>query len=151
MHNTESESPNIETGVVTNLQNGNAIVELNLQPACESCGAKVLCVPDVNGKRALRVSNPLHAQIGNRVAIGESSDFLLKIAAVQYGIPFVGFMLGIFFFYFLNFTINGIAKELIYFTGGLIGLGISAFISRNISQQLAESKKSLFTIIKIMG
>ena len=98
MHSQTDHAQEIETGIVTDLQNGCALVELNLQAACENCGAKVLCVPDENGKRSLKVSNPVNAQIGERVAISESGDFLLKVSAIQYGIPFIGFLLGIFIF-----------------------------------------------------
>ena len=142
--------PEYETGVITRLQDGNAIVELNLQPACENCGARVVCVPDTAGKRALKVSNPLHAQVGSRVVIAESSDFLLKVSAIQYGIPFIGFLAGIFLFYFLKVTVPGVADELIYFCGGLAGLGLSALISRRIAQSLAESGRSFFTITKVI-
>ena len=150
MHNQNDLAQEIETGIVTDLQNGNAFVELNLQAACENCGAKVLCVPDQNGKRSLKVSNSLHAQIGERVAISESGDFLLKVSAIQYGIPFIGFLLGIFIFYFINLNIAGIPSELIYFIGGMIGLGLSAMISRRAAQNMAESNRSFFAITKIV-
>jgi positive regulator of sigma E activity len=150
VHSQTDHAQEIETGIVTDLQDGNAIVQLNLQAACESCGAKVLCVPDQNGKRLLRVSNSLNAQIGERVAISESGDFLLKVSAIQYGIPFIGFLLGIFLFYFLNLNIANIPAELIYFIGGLIGLGLSALISRKAAQNMAESNRSFFAITKII-
>ncbi len=150
MPNQESGAQDFETGIITQVQNGNAIVELNIQPACENCGARVLCVPDKDGKRALKVSNPLNAGVGNRVAISESSDFLLKVSAVQYGIPFIGFLLGIIVLYIIDFTIAGIHQELLFFAGGLAGLGISALISRNISKNMAESNRSFFTITKVI-
>ena len=150
MHSRTGSAQEIETGIVKELQNGNAVVELNLQAACENCGAKVLCVPDENGKRALKVSNPLNAQIGERVAISESGDFLLKVSGIQYGIPFIGFLLGIFLFYFLNLNIAGIPNELIYFIGGMIGLGLSAMISRKAAQNMAGSNQSFFAITKII-
>ena len=151
MHNSDDNIRDIETGIVTGLRDGQAIIELQLQPACENCGAKVLCVPDENGRRALKVSNPVNAQIGQHVAIGESSDFLLKIAGVQYGIPFLGFLLGIILLYTANISINGIADELIYFMGGLAGLGTSALLSRRLAHVMADSKQSFFTITRIVA
>ena len=146
----KTDAQEFETGIVRELENGQATVELNLQPACETCGAKVVCVPDQQGKRLLKVSNPLHAQVGNRVAISESSDFLLKISMVQYGIPFIGFIAGILICYGLNLNVAGIPQELIQFTGGLLGLGLSALLSRSLSQRLAEGNKAFFTVTKIL-
>ena len=151
MREVKTDSAEFETGVVTGVNDGFATVELNLQPACENCGAKVVCVPDQNGKRSLKVANPLHANVGSRVAISESSDFLLKVSMAQYGIPFTGFILGILILYLLNISIAGIAPELILFAGGLAGLGLSALISRLLTQRLAEGNRSFFTVTKILS
>ena len=79
------------------------------------------------------------------------SYYLASIcSAIQYGIPFIGFLLGIFIFYFLNLNIAGIPSELIYFIGGMIGLGLSAMISRKAAQNMAESNRSFFAITKII-
>jgi positive regulator of sigma E activity len=144
------ETREFETGIVTEQQNGNATVELNTQSACENCGARVVCVPDDKGKRLLRVANPLNARTGNQVEIGESSDFLLKISAIQYGIPFLGFITGIVILNILNLPTGKIPPELLLFAGGMSGLAISAVISRYLAQRLAHKKNTIFTITKIL-
>ncbi len=139
-----------ETGVVTGVQGDEAIVTLNLQQACASCGARILCVPDNTGKRILRVANPLHANVGSRVAIAEQSGFLLKLSALQYGIPFIGFLTGIFLLYFTQVSVASIPPELIMFFGGLIGLFCGAVISRQLADKIAGSGETFFEIARIL-
>jgi len=146
----ERRSEEFETGIVTGISGEIAEVQLNLQPACETCGAKVLCVPDASGKRRLHVNNPLHARVGSKVAIEETGDFLLKLSAIQYGIPFIGFILGILICYSLDVRLAGIAQELLFFLGGLTGLGAAALIARRLAERLADGNKSFFTITRIL-
>ena len=117
-----------EIGIVTALKDNEAIVELSLQESCESCGARFICVPDQSGKRQLRAANPLQANVGSQVTITEKSNFLLKVSFLQYGIPFIGFLIVIFLLNTLNLTSIPFTKELILFSGGILGLIIAAFI-----------------------
>jgi len=139
-----------ETGIVTALDGNNAIVELSMQPECDNCSAKVICLPDQKGKRSLTVSNNMSARVGNQVTIGESSDFLLKLSTLQYGIPFIGFILGILVLYLLNIQISGIAQEFLFFLGGICGLGISGVIAHRLAKNFAAGNQSFFSIIRIL-
>jgi positive regulator of sigma E activity len=139
-----------ETGIVTGVQGEEALVQLNLQEACETCGARVLCVPDSAGKRVLRAANPLHAKVGMRVAVSEQSGFLLKLSMLQYGIPFIGFIAGIFLLYFMPVTVASLPPELILFGGGLAGLFLGALISRQLADKIAGSGSSFFEIARIL-
>jgi positive regulator of sigma E activity len=140
-----------ETGVVINVENDTALVELNIQAACDSCGARFVCMPDGSGKKRLTVANPLHAKIGNKVAIGETSQFLLKLSALQYGIPLVGFLMGIFLFHYGHIAVNGIPPEVSAFIGGLIGLFTGALISRWWANRIVATGRSFFSIYKILS
>ena len=80
-----SRSSDVEIGIVTALRDNDAIVELSIQESCESCGARMICVPDQSGKRRLRAANPLKAKIGSEVNITEKSNILLKVSFLQYG------------------------------------------------------------------
>lgn len=139
-----------ETGIVTDIQGEEALVQLNLQEACETCGARLLCVPDNSGKRILRVANPIHARVGSRVAISEQSGFLLKLSVLQYGIPFIGFLSGIFLLYFTGVTVAALPPELIMFSGGLVGLFLGAVISRRLAGKIAGSGETFFEIARIL-
>ena len=139
-----------ETGVVIGMDGDSVIVELSLQPECENCGARMVCSPEKNGKKSMKVTNKLGAEIGSTVAIGESADFLLKMSTLQYGIPFVGFMAGILILYGIDFHLADIAQEFLFFIGGLVGLGISAVFSNKIAKRMANGEESFFMITKIM-
>ena len=145
----DSRSTDTEKGIVTSVQDNNAIVELSIQDACASCGARMVCIPDNTGKRRLKADNPLNAQVGNRVSITEKSNFLLKISFLQYGIPFIGFITAIFSLYSLEISVILIPVELVYFCGGLMGLVLGALISRYIIGRIAEKGGSFFIISKI--
>ena len=139
-----------ETGIITGIKGNDALIKLSLQPACESCGAKLLCVPDSNGNRILRAENPLHAKIGNRVAIAERGGFILKLSLLQYGIPFIGFLVGIFLIYVLRINFDHIPFELTMFISGLIGLFMSTLLSRKLAVKIAGSGETFFEITRIL-
>jgi sigma-E factor negative regulatory protein RseC len=141
----------LDTGIITSIQGNEALVTIDAQTTCESCGARVLCVPDQSGKRILKASNPLNAKIGTRVAVRDTSTFLLKLSFLQYGIPLLGFLIGIILCYITDVSLKIIAKELVMFGGGVIGLGIGAFVARYFAQRMAENNSAYFTIFRILN
>lgn len=149
MPEIQPDQEEFEAGVVTGIQGDDALVKLNLQPACEACGARLLCIPDDSGNRILRAANPLHAAVGSRVAIAEQGGFLLRLAALQYGIPFIGFLAGIFIIYALKINLNPLPPELTMFIGGLTGLFSGALNSWKLAGKIAGSGKTFFEIVKI--
>jgi positive regulator of sigma E activity len=144
-------SSEVEIGIITALQDDDAIVELTIEESCESCGARMICVPDQSGKRRLRAANPLRAAIGSQVNIIEKSNFLLKVSFFQYGIPFLGFLVGIFLFYSFDLSIIPAPEELVLFLGGIGGMMIAALISRFYIEKLADSNSTFFEISKILN
>ncbi len=145
-----SEQEEFEIGLVTGVRGSDALVRLNLQPACATCGARILCVPDSSGNRIIRAANPLHAGVGSKVAISEQSGFLLKLSLLQYGIPLAGFLAGIFLMYTLEIDIDSLPAELIMFAGGIIGLFLGAVFSRLTAGKLAGSGETFFEIVRIL-
>lgn len=141
----------VEVGIVTALKDNEAIVELSLQESCASCGARFICIPDQSGKRQLRVSNPLNANIGSQVTISEKSNFLLKVSFLQYGIPFLGFLISCFLVNAMDLSAIPVQRELIIFLGGLVGLFICGLISRLFIEKLAETDSTFFEISKVVS
>jgi sigma-E factor negative regulatory protein RseC len=139
-----------ETGVVCGIEGDTAVIELDSQQNCKSCGAQVICVPDSLGKRILKVSNNLSVKIGDHVKIIETSPFLLKLSFMQYGLPLLGFLLGIFLFSVLKIVITPIPQELIMFGGGIIGLLLSALLARHFIARIAERGGTLFVMSEIV-
>jgi sigma-E factor negative regulatory protein RseC len=146
-----SQNSILDTGTITSIQGNEALVTIDAQTTCESCGSRVLCVPDQSGKRILKASNPLNAKIGTRVAVRDTSAFLLKLSFLQYGIPLLGFLIGIILCYITDISLRIIPRELILFGGGVIGLGMGAFVARHFTQRMAENKSAYFTITRILS
>ena len=150
MPNINSQSRESDTGIITSIQGSDAIVTIDTQATCESCNARVICIPDKSGKRILKASNPINAKVGSRVAVSETSTFLLKLSFLQFGIPLIGFLIGIILCYISDISSAIIAHELILFTGGIIGLGFAAMLSRYFIERMVENRKAFFVISRVL-
>ena len=119
-----------DIGYVSRVEGTNAFVTLAETEACAECGAKIICKSDSYGGRELKVSNIIGARVGNEVELAESGSILLKISALQYGLPFSGFITGIFTCYFFDPVLPGVASELILFASGFTGALGGGWIGR---------------------
>jgi len=140
----------VDRGVVKRLENGRAFVQIDEQAACEHCGAKILCAPGKSSDRGLLARNAVGAEVGDMVNVTESGHLLLKISTMQFGLPLLGFLLGIFILYGLNIQVYGIPPEIWMFVGGLAGLGIASVISRGWAQHIADDPRDSFEISQIV-
>ena len=139
-----------EVGTVLHIDGNYAIVELGTQETCSTCGARVLCMPDGTGNRRIRIWNEKGAREGQRVEITQSDSFLLKISAIQYGFPFVGFLSGVFLMYLINKPASGLPFELEMFIGGLVGLALSGLAGRQLLRPIARTPQTVFSILRIL-
>lgn len=146
MMNNNTHSVENETGIVTEIIGEDVLVELSHNNACESCGARVVCTPDNNGKRIFKAENSINARIGQQVKIDENSSLILKITAMQYGIPLFGFIFGLIISFIFNLRFKPLPVELIQFGCALQGLIIFASFSKWIIKKIAKSRLYIFTI-----
>jgi len=128
-----------------------ASVRVDQADLCGSCGAKILCHPEKDEFGTILVQNNLNAQVGQRVLISEKSDLLLKISILQYGIPLVGFLLGIFFVYLSGLRIKTLPPELSMFIGGLLGLLSAGIFSHFWARTIAGRGGHYCKISEIIG
>jgi sigma-E factor negative regulatory protein RseC len=149
--NLNNQNRELDTGIVTSIQGTDALVTIDTQAACDSCNARIICVPDKAGKRILKAINPLNAKVGSRVVVSETSTFLLKLSFLQYGIPLIGFLMGIILCYILDISSDLIANELIWFAGGVVGLAIAAILARYFAERMVENKNAFFIISRILS
>jgi positive regulator of sigma E activity len=143
-----------EIGTVIKESGDKVIVAVdNLVPGkanCDSCRAKIICVPGDEQKRIIAVYNNCQAKVGDKVLISEKENFLIKLAIFQYLIPLLGFSAGIIGFNTIDWKFEFLQKELWLFLGGIIGLIISFFIARYLISQKAGTKMdAIFSIEKI--
>ena len=151
MPKVNDQNTEIETGIITSVQGTDALVTIDRQTACGSCNARVMCIPDGSGKRILKASNPLNAKVGSRVVVSETSHFLLKLSFIQYGIPLIGFLVGIILCHMANISSGIFANELILFAGGIIGLATGAVLAHHFVERMADNKNAFFIISRILG
>lgn len=135
-----------ETGIVTKIRGNEVFIELNPNSACESCGARVVCTPNSKGKRIIKAENTINAQIGQQVKIDENSNVTLKITAFQYGIPLLGFVLGLILSYVTNLRIEPLPVELVQFALALLGLFIFAAFSKCYFKEFAKMRFYFFSL-----
>jgi positive regulator of sigma E activity len=143
-----------EIGTVIKESGDKVIVSLdNLIPGkanCDSCGVKIICVPESDQKRIIEVYNKCQAKVGDKVLISEKENFLIRLAILQYLIPLLGFLTGIIGFNTIDWKLQFLPKELCLFLGGITGLIISFFIARYLISQKAGTKMdAIFSIEKI--
>ncbi len=146
MFNKNINNSEFETGIVTEIHDKEIIVELSQNDACESCGARVVCSPNSNGKRFIKAENTIDAQIGQRVKIDENSETILKITSFQYGLPLLGFVFGLLVSYILNLQFDPLPIELIQFGYAMLGLSIFAVISKWYIKEIAKKHFYFFSI-----
>jgi positive regulator of sigma E activity len=151
VHDRSATPSDTERGIITAIIGNEAIIELAAQESCESCGAKMICLPDANGKRKLRALNPHQAKVGSQVTISEKSNFLLLVSFLQYGVPLLFFLLFIFIFYLGDLKLWSLPRELVWFATGLIGIFCGALLSRFFIARLAVSNRSFFEVSEIIN
>lgn len=137
----------IDRGRVIDLIGDKARVEIATGEACAACGARVLCSPGTNNSNTLTAFNEVGAKMGDQVEVRERGNLLLKLSLLQYGLPLLGFVLGLFGIY----LILGQDNELILFVAGCLGLGLGAFLAWLGFRHLARQSQHFLVITRIIN
>ena len=93
-----------------------------------------------------KLENSINGKVGDAVEISEASNVLLTLSILQYGLPMLGFLAGIFISYNMDVAFKPI--ELFQFILGMIGLGIAAGISYLIVKWIAKKPDKLYSLTK---
>lgn len=136
-----------DTGIVTNINGNYATITIDTDDSCKTCGIRFLCSPGSDKDKIITLENTIDAKVGDRVAISEASNILLKLSFLQYGLPLIGFLLGIIIA--IQFTINLQPVELYQFLCGLLGLGLAGVISYMIIKGMAKKPGKYLKFEKI--
>ncbi len=124
-----------------------AHVLIKTQDHCKTCGARVLCSPQSDKDRIIIANNSTHASVEDTVVIEEAGSLTLKLSFLQYGIPFLGFLIGIAMMYVLYPNPKFILVEILQFFGGIIGVFIGGLVGRNSIKKIAEKPGEYLKII----
>ncbi|MCJ7801900.1 MAG: SoxR reducing system RseC family protein [Candidatus Marinimicrobia bacterium] len=136
-----------DTGIITKIEDNFATIAIDSTDDCKDCGIRFLCSPGSEKEKIIRLENTIDAKIGDIVTISEASNILLKLSILQYGLPLIGFLAGIFISYNLNINFKPI--ELFQFICGIIGLGIAGIVSYSIIKWIAKKPNKLYSVRKV--
>ena len=136
-----------DTGIITKIDDNIATIIIDSTDDCKDCGIRFLCSPGSENQRSITLKNTIDAKVGDRVAITEASNILLKLSFLQYGLPLIGFLLGI--IVGTQIKIQWQPVELYQFLCGLLGLGFAGLISYMIIKSMAKKPSRYFKIKKI--
>ena len=136
-----------DTGKITKIDDNFATIIIDSTDDCKDCGIRFLCSPGSNKDKIITLENTIDAKIGDRVAITETSNILLKLSFLQYGLPLIGFLLGIIIATQINIKLQPV--ELYQFLCGLLGLGLAGIISYMIIKRMAKKPGKFFNFVKI--
>ncbi len=135
-----------DTGIVTKIDDNFATIIIDSTDDCKDCGIKFLCSPGADNQKSITLENTIGAKLCDKVVVSEVSNVLLKLSVLQYGVPLIGFILGIMISSQINIKFNPI--ELYQFICGLVGLVLGGLISYSIIKRMAKKPNKLFRIKK---
>ncbi len=136
-----------DTGIITKIDDNFATIIIDSTDDCKDCGIRFLCSPGSENQKTITLENTINAKVGDRVSISEASNILLKLSFLQYGLPLIGFLLGIIIATQLNISLQPV--ELYQFLCGLLGLGSAGVISYIIIKGMAKKPGKYFKFEKI--
>lgn len=126
-------------------------VELFTRNACDTCGAKMLCQPNSNGRRVLKIHNTLKVQAGDRVLIEQIGKLQLRLTAMQYGLPLLLFLVIVIGGnYLMQGDLFGIPREVVLLLFGLIGIGIGGLGTYLWSKRQVKRQFSVFRLVQVL-
>ena len=126
-----------ETGFVRSADGSQVTILFSSGDACETCGLKVVCAPGKQSERLLTLPHSGEFQPGQKVQIEELSNLELHLALIQFGLPMVAFLLGLFVGYVWPFQ-NILSRELSAFLWACLGLGLSFFAARGLVRRIVD-------------
>jgi positive regulator of sigma E activity len=86
----------IEEGIVKEVKDRLAIININDSGSCEECSAKLFCNPSDYGKRSLTVTDPFGVHPGDKVRISIKGKKIIAVSLILYGFPLMLLLISIF-------------------------------------------------------
>lgn len=111
----------------------------------------MICKPGQEGLREVKLKNTINASKGDKVLLESSDKEHIKLTFMQYGLPLLGFLIGLFIPYqFLDKFPFSLSRELGSFLTGLIVLGITSFLTYFWCQKKNQSGFSVLQLRKVL-
>jgi len=137
-----------EKAVVVVTRGSKAKVEIVRTSACDHCKA---CSVGRGGKTLhVWVDNPLKAEVGKEVEIEMKPSTILSAIFMAYGIPLIGFLIGIAIGLTGVFSINEDFREIFSLLTGLFTMALSFLGVHLFSKRERSIKKYTSNIVNIL-
>lgn len=140
----------VEIGIVTKIEGEKALVKIVESGDCDHCAAKFLCNPGKEGAKEIVAFNQPKAAVGDRVQLEDLDHLLLKMGILQFGLPLLGLILGILGVNLFDLSKLSYPKELLMTLGGLLGVLLAGFVSRQWAKKITLKTTCLFRITSIV-
>ena len=85
-----------DVGVVQRVEQHVAFVEMVDTGQCQGCGARLICQPKKDSPVTVRAANTISAKLGQKVYVNMIPGLLTKLTMIHYGLPILGFFVGVF-------------------------------------------------------
>ena len=123
-----------------------AFVEVTNTDQCKGCGARLICQPEPDGPVTVRAANTISARPGQEVNVHMVPGLLTKMTMIHYGLPLLGFVLGVFAASYGGLALIPAARELGLFLAGVIGLLACGLFARVWAGRIAGQVEAPFEI-----
>jgi|GEM_PF-3264806 len=140
-------------GKVETLEGKNAIILMLPQRAPSRYSLPIFPVMPLKTRNEpvrIPVPNTLRAKPGDLIELTETSSFLIKLSAIQYGIPGIGFIGGLLTGYFFHPQTLPFPLELYQFLLGLGGLIFGGFFGFTWAKALASKPEKFYRMERVL-
>ena len=136
-----------EVGKVINVNSNRVTVELERKEACAKCRA---CSVGMKSETmVIECYNACGAKLDERVEIMLEEKNFIQAVLIMYGIPFVGFVIGLLGGYYSAMAMDINGKELIGFFAGLIVV-VLCYLWIKSKEKYWKSKNFVPTAIRVV-
>ena len=140
-------------GKVVSIEGDNAIILMLPQRSPTRYSLPIFPVMPLKSRNEpvrIPVPNTMNLKPGDLVELTETSSFLIKLSAIQYGIPGIGFIGGLVAGYFFHPQSLPFPLEVYQFLLGLGGLILGGFTGYRWAIVLASKPENFYRIERVL-
>jgi sigma-E factor negative regulatory protein RseC len=132
-----------DKGVVTTRLGDTVSVILQSHEDCASCSLAQFCVSSRSPSSTVMVTTSFDVAPGDMVEISIDDSLILKVSAIMYGVPLLGFLVGVFGGYGLSplLGLQSGAAVAAPIVSGFVLLALGIIVSRTMARKLNVTGK----------
>ncbi len=135
-----------ETAIVVERDGNSTHVQLNINPACNTCGASGFCHPASGLKPKIEINNDIGATVGDVVQLETAASSRLIAAFILFGIPLLMILLGA----LLGNSMENSSQDSVV-AGSIAGLALSLLLVNRINRWFRNRLKFKPRAVRILS